>query len=1021
MLRRLIMSASLCLLAFAVMPGGAPAVEIDEELRALFAAKSSGEKIPVLMIFDQPNQVDASVLTALKSAGHVQRREVVLAALMRNADRSLANAAKILDDPRKQSEVGNVRYLYLANAIAFDASWDLVTTLGGLSDEATLFLDKTYDLTAATERGAQNAGPDKGTAAVDTVWGVKYVNADRVWNELGYTGAGIVVGHIDTGVWLSHPDLAGRLWNNPGEIAGNGIDDDGNGFIDDVNGWDFGVDDNNPNDDSPGGGHGTHTAGTVAGDGTNGTLTGSAPEAEIMALKVWQADGSGGSLGMIWAAQQYAVENGARIITMSLGIPGPLPASFMRAERFNDNNIRDAGVTFFNSAGNDHFSQTPPDELGLGARVPAPWNALAVPHSSTGGVISVGGTGYKNDTLYSSSSRGPAKWDDIDPWNDWPYNPGPGLIKPDIGAPGVGVNSTTIGGGYSGDTWNGTSMSCPLVAGVAALMLEKNPSLSPAGIDSLMELNAVDLGVAGKDVSFGSGRLDAFAVLNAVPADLHPDLAWVSVLPDPSGDNVLDSGMVSEIAFELKNASPVVNATGVTASLAVVANAYVTVADGAGSYVDLNVGDGPAANLANPFSLNISAAAPDGFEFTMLVTVSASGGYQQTFDIPWYVGLPDWRTHDQGGMYLTVTDQGIIGYMSQDQVAGQGMGFEGGGTGLYVGSFWAGTDVNYICNRDFGGAGSETYEWIVSDANPNGRVRDLGDTGSDETFRAVFSDAGHASPKPLVVEQTSMAFGLPENNQFVILEYRVTNEGPVALPTLYNGVFCDFDIGDSAANLGGTDATRNLSYMYATGGTYMGIAVLGAANSAQNLSLINNPSYVYPTSGIEDGNKIKHLRGLLGTPVANTPDDWSALSSSVMNLDANGGSGIVAYALVIGGSLLEIQNAVDAANAAYNPFAPVSPETPIKLVRLQQNSPNPFNPLTEIKYTVPRDGHVDLAVYDLSGRRIRTLVSETVPEGERAVTWNGRNDAGQLVPSGMYFYKYMTAGETTSRKMTLLK
>ena len=70
---------------------------------------------------------------------------------------------------------------------------------------------------------------------------------------------------------------------------------------------------------------------------------------------------------------------------------------------------------------------------------------------------------------------------------------------------------------------------------------------------------------------------------------------------------------------------------------------------------------------------------------------------------------------------------------------------------------------------------------------------------------------------------------------------------------------------------------------------------------------------------------------------------------------------------------------------------------------------------------MPRDGHVDLAVYDLSGRRIRTLVSETVPEGDRSVSWDGRNDAGQMVPSGMYFYKYMTAGETTSRKMTLLK
>lgn len=1021
MLRRLLLTASLCLLAIAALPGLTSAVEIDQELRDQFAGKNAGEKISVLMIFDKPNQVDPRDLAILDKADPKKRRASVVAALKKKGRLARANAAIVLEDPRRGSQVENVRYLYLANAIAFDASWELVASLGGLADEATLFFDKTYDLTADTERGTVLSGANKGIAAIDTVWSTKYINADRVWNDLGYTGAGIVVGHIDTGVWLAHPDLANQLWANPGEIPGNGLDDDNNGFIDDVNGWDFGVNDNNPNDDSPGGGHGTHTAGTVAGDGTNGTLTGTAPDSEIMALKVWQADGSGGSLGMIWAAQQYAVENGARIITMSLGIPGPIPVSFMRAERYNDNNIRDAGVTFFNSAGNDHFAFTPPVELGLSARVPAPWNELAVPHSSTGGVISVGGTGYKNDTLYASSSRGPAKWDDVDPWNDWAYNPGPGLIKPDVGAPGVGINSTTIGGGYSGDTWSGTSMSCPHAAGVAALMLEKNPSLSPAGIDSLMELNAIDLGVAGKDVSFGSGRLDAYIILNAVPADLNPDLAWMSVVPDPAGDGVLDPGGVSEIAIELKNASPVVNATGVTATLAVVANPYVTVADGNGSYVDLNVGGSSATNTANPFGLNISAGAPEGFGFTMLVTVSANGTYEQTFDIPWYVGLPDWRTHDQGGMYLSVTDQGIIGYMSQDQTLGNGMGYQDGGSGLFVGSFWAGTDVTYICNRDYGGLGTETYEWEVSDANPNGRVRDLGDTGSGQTYQAVFTDSGHASSKPLQVEQTTMAFGLPQNNQFVILEYRVTNNGPVALPTLYNGVYCDFDIGDSGANLGGTEAARNLSYLYESGGTYMGIAVLGAANSAQSVTVVNNPIYVYPNSAIDDGTKMKHLRGLISAPVGATPDDWSALSSSVMNLDANGGMGTVAYALVIGESLLEIQNAVDAANSAYNPTVPVTPETPIKLVRLEQNSPNPFNPQTEIKFTVPRDGHVDLAVYDLSGRRIRTLVSETVPEGDRSVSWDGRNDAGQMVPSGMYFYKYMTAGETTSRKMTLLK
>jgi serine protease AprX len=1021
MFRRSLLSVSLCLLTVSLFVASALAVEIDQDLREQYVAKSDREMVPVLMVFDKANRVPPSVLSALDGASPSVRRAAVLDALKDQAQLQHVGAASVLQDSKRQSDVQNVHYLYLANAIAFDATWDLVTALAALPDAATLLHDKTYDLTAATEAGVRTASAPKGIAATDTVWSVKYINADRVWNELGYTGAGVIVGHIDTGVWVTHPDLASRLWVNPGEIANNGIDDDGNGFIDDINGWDFGVGDNNPNDDSPTGGHGTHTAGSVAGDGTNGTLTGVAPEASIMALKVWDAAGNGGSLGVTWAAEQYAVENGARIITMSLGFPGTIPESFLRAERSNCSNIRDAGVTFFNSAGNDHFSAAPPEELGLTARVPAPWNELAVPHSSTGGVISVGGTGYQNDALYSSSSRGPADWEAVSPWNDWPYNPEPGLIKPDVGAPGVGINSTIIGGGYSGDTWNGTSMACPHAAGVAALMLQKNPSLSPAGIDSLMELNAIDLGTVGKDNSFGAGRLDAYDVVTAVPTDQNPDLAWVAVVPDPTGDAVLDPGEISQIAIELKNASPLVTATGVTANVAVVANPYVTVVDGAGTFANIATNGGLADNTANSFSVNVAAGAPQGFGFTMLVTVFANGTFEQTFDIPWYVGLPDWRTHDQGGMYLTVTDQGIIGYMSQSQAEGDGMGFQDGGSGLFVGSFWAGTGVDYVCNRDYSGLGTETYEWEVSDTSPNGRVHDLGATKSDQTFTAVFTDAGHASPQPLQVEQTTMAFGLPGNDQFVILEYRLTNQGPTNLDNLRNAVFCDFDVGDSGANLGGTDATRNLTYVYASGGTYVGIALLGAPGSAQNLTLINNPTYVYPNSAVDDGIKMRHMSGVISLPTASTPDDWSALTSSAVALAADGGSAIVTYALVIGGSLTEIQAAVDAANAAYDPLAPVTPETPIKLVRLAQNTPNPFNPVTEIKFTVPRDGHVDLAVYDLSGRRIRTLISETVAAGERTALWDGRNDAGQQAPSGMYFYKYITDGQALSKKMTLVK
>ncbi len=1011
----------LCLMVLAIgliAPNTTLAATIHPDLEAAMADKGE-DLIPVLMIYDNPNNVDDLVME-LNRLSPKKRRRSVIEALKKKNRKAQSNAFIILDDPDHQPEIANVTQLYFAGAIMFNASSSVVETLGGLDDNATLYLDKSFDLTTATSRGATgDAVPaDKGSLTVNA-WSIDYINAPQVWNDLGFTGAGVLVGHIDSGIDLDHPDLTHQLWVNVDEIPGNGIDDDGNGFIDDIHGWDFGDNDNNPNDDGSGAGHGTHTAGTVAGDGTAGTRTGVAPGAKLMACKAFDHNGDG-TLGMIWAAEQYCVENGARIMTMSLGVPGELPVTYMRNERVNFNNIRDAGVLMFNSAGNDHYNYNPPIECGLTARIPAPWNALDTTPGNLSGVVTVGGTGYQSDAMYGASSRGPVKWDDVDPFNDWPYGPGDGLLKPDVSAPGSYVNSTTVGGGYSGNSWSGTSMACPHAAGVAALMLEKNPSLSPAGIDSLMELNSIDLGSGGKDNDYGSGRIDAYDIVMATPTTISPDVVQSGLLPNPSGDGVLNPGEVSELIFELKNVSQVVDAQGVSAHLAVVANPHVTALDGSSDYANIPMNGGTATNAADPFTLNVSADAPQGYKFTMLLTVTSGTYYERTFETQWYVGLPDWRTHNIGDVYLTVTDQGIIGYMDQNGSDGNGMGYLDGGSGLFLGSFWAGTGADYICNRDFGGNGSETYEWEVSE-DPNGRVADLGAASSDQTFKAIFTDSGHASPMPLTVEQTSYAFSGIDENEFVILEYKMINESSSAVSSLYNGVFCDFDINDSSANRGATDDSRNLTYMFTAGGPYFGIALIGEGNSAQNLSLISNPDYVYPNSAIDDGIKIRHLRGLISLPVASSADDWSAVTSSVVSLDANGGTGTKTYALVYGATLEELQANTDAANAALNPTTPVSNETPVKLFKLAQNHPNPFNPITDIKYSVAIDGHVELGVYDLSGRKIRTLVSESRVAGQHTVTWDGTDDAGNRAPSGMYFYKYVSGGETTARKMTLVK
>jgi hypothetical protein len=88
---------------------------------------------------------------------------------------------------------------------------------------------------------------------------------------------------------------------------------------------------------------------------------------------------------------------------------------------------------------------------------------------------------------------------------------------------------------------------------------------------------------------------------------------------------------------------------------------------------------------------------------------------------------------------------------------------------------------------------------------------------------------------------------------------------------------------------------------------------------------------------------------------------------------------------------------------------------------LENNYPNPFNPITTIKYQTPKSADVSLVIYNALGQQVRTLVNGTVEQGTHAVTWNGRNQLGEVVPSGIYFYVLNTGDTQLSKKMVLMK
>jgi subtilisin family serine protease len=299
------------------------------------------------------------------------------------------------------------------------------------------------------------AFPDVAYYGSSNDWNLNAINGPESWAQ-GYTGQGVVVAVIDTGVDVNHPDLMSQLWVNAGEIAGNGIDDDGNGYVDDIHGWDFSSNDNNPDD---GNGHGTHVAGTIAADNNGTGATGVAYDATIMPVRVLGNNGSG-TAASVAAGIRYAADMGADIINLSLG--GSYSALILSAIQYAVSH----NVLVVAAAGNESAS-TP----GYPARF----------SSTLAGVLSVG--------AYSSSGAIASFSNDVG---------NSGAVQVD--APGVGIYSTYAGDQYS--RLSGTSMATPHVAGLAALALSANPNLTAAQLRSLI-VAGTNQTISGSDSNGG--------------------------------------------------------------------------------------------------------------------------------------------------------------------------------------------------------------------------------------------------------------------------------------------------------------------------------------------------------------------------------------------------------------------------------------------------------------------------------------------------------------------------------------
>ncbi len=445
----------------------------DEMIRINIILKS---QIDIEMLNDRGSNINDKQL----------RRSVLIEELKNFSEEKQKDVMSILTSEQRNNQVTDIKCHWLSNAITCTTTRDVIYLLANHPDIEIIGIDGVTQCTA-----------DNLQLTIDDVQltdNISMVNADKVW-DLGYTGKGVLVAIIDSGVNYNHVDLADHLWDGGSQYPNHGYN-----VIDD---------NNDPMDNF---GHGTHCAGTICGDGTSGLATGMAPDATLMCIKALDDYGYGSTSGFN-TGMEFAIEHQADIISMSLGV---MNASVTDKTLMRNTcvNALQLGVVASVAVGNDKnmYMVPVPNNVRTPGNCPPPWlhPDQQVNAGALSCVVAVGAIDI-NETPYSEGSIGPVTWTDTQ-FNDYPYNPNIGLIRPDVCAPGVMIQSLSHSSNDGYSVKSGTSMATPCVAGVMALLLEKQNDLSPADICMTLEMTAKKFEDTKSNVT-GSGLIDAFKAI----------------------------------------------------------------------------------------------------------------------------------------------------------------------------------------------------------------------------------------------------------------------------------------------------------------------------------------------------------------------------------------------------------------------------------------------------------------------------------------------------------------------------
>ena len=1057
--------ASIVLFALAIAFGlSAFAGEIEPNFAAYLETLSDDDfASAIVYLKDRPDIKALDQALHTERASMAVRHETVLTALKQAAERSQPTLLGYLSGAVSAATVEGYTPYWIMNLVVISATKAELYRIAQRPEVDAI----EGNFRATLIKPVDHTTPP--IAGIGVTNSLKAINADRVWNELGITGYGRLIGGMDTGVDGDHVALTDRWRGNWHPWQECWRDALGGGTT-------YPVDNH---------GHGTHTMGTMCGAGhATGDTVGVAWEAQWIAdNSINQGVGSEFDNDVLGAFQWFADPDGdpgttddvPDVVQNSWGIDARFGGTYQDCDyRWQDaiDACEAAGVVVTFSAGNEGPSpQT--------HRSPANICNTTTVNFSVGAVdAEYYGWPYP---ICSFSSRGPSDCDGV-------------TIKPEVVAPGYYVYSCYNNGGYT--RMSGTSMAGPHVAGVVALMRQANPNVDVQTIKEILMSTAHDLGTAGEDNDYGWGFIDAYEAVMAVyaPDSIPPaavtdlaavtgsgngevDLSWtapgddgnqgqastydiryvpyangpidtetewngatqVAGEPNPGSAGTSESFTVGGLTpgasyyFALKTADEVPNWSGLSNSPWAEAGEVPEVKDYAnqdipgkgtvyGDYQDTWASDNVYESieeviqpprrsiLEHKWTFDVTGGVTVSFKIEAYHTANSENDHFEfsysTDDVTYHYLLTvtktsDDNTHQSVSLPSSVMGTVYVKVVDTDRTKGN-----------------SSLDRVYIDEMFFESSTiPDTIPPEVTVTSPNG-----GESWYAGTVHKITWDASDN----VGISSTDIDYTYDGGTNWYDVAALSGNPGEYnwTVPnTPSNQCLVRVSCVDGASN-SGSDVSDNYFTILESVETPMFVESIGMR---LKLAGPNVTAYAKP----------KVVEDAVGTPVlegVTIYGHWYGATSDVDQcVTGSDGTCEVASDKVKNPTEQFCFQVDSLAKANYywddskgveynciNPSATLAKSTPAGF-GISQNYPNPFNPTTEFFIDLPSRTHVSFAIYNVAGQKVKTLVDETLPAGHRTIIWDGTNDKGEALSSGIYFYRVVAGDEVVTKKMMLMK